>query len=166
MEIRGVKKEKELEYPKLKEINKKKLKECIPSSWLKIGVTAIIFDLMMKSKVFAAEFGMVEVSGGIVAYSTEGMLAKNIEIGCIIVACASIIALIISLVYFISKKIKLKKANQKYLIKKKIIKTVVIVTILLGLSLFIGKNALDIIYWSEEIFAKLYSEPDIYIPKN
>lgn len=62
---------------------------------------------------------MVEVSGGIVAYSTEGMLAKNIEIGCIIVACASIIALIISLVYFISKKIKLKKQIKNILLKRK-----------------------------------------------
>ena len=66
MEIKCIKKEKVVEYPKMNEVNNNKLKRCIPNKWMKLGITSFIFEVVLKNKAFATTFGQ-EISGDVVA---------------------------------------------------------------------------------------------------
>ena len=59
MEIKCIKKEKVVEYPKMNEINNNKLKRFIPDKWMKLGITSLIFEIVQKNSVFASTMGQM-----------------------------------------------------------------------------------------------------------
>ena len=95
MEIKCVKKEK-IEYPKINEISNKKLKTCIPNKWIKLGVTTLIFEIIIKNKVFATTLNPndIQVLGGDVAVIEAIPATTYINTG---ITLGTIILFIISL---------------------------------------------------------------------
>lgn len=116
MEIKCVKKEK-IEYPKINEISNKKLKTYIPNKWIKLGVTSLIFEFIIKNKVFATTLvpDEIQVLGGDVAVIEAIPATTYINTG---ITLGTIILFIISFFGFLLTKIKLNKGNEKQKIKK------------------------------------------------
>lgn len=149
MEIKPIKKIERKEYPNLNEINQNKLKYRIPKRWLNFGITTFLFDIVIKSKVFAITPNEIIVddiqvaTGGIVAeYQPIYNLAR---VGCSIVSIISAIALFISFVNILHIKAKAKTENKKMDINKKTKIICIISIVLLSLSI-IGRliiNYLD-----------------------
>jgi len=116
MEIKCVKKEK-IEYPKINEISNKKLKTYIPNKWIKLGVTSLIFEFIIKNKVFATTLvpDEIQVLGGDVAVIEAIPATTYINTG---ITLGTIILFIISFLGFLLTKINLNKDNEKQKIKK------------------------------------------------
>ncbi len=53
MEIRNVVNEVKKDYPKMKQVSKKKLENSIPNKWLKVGLSSLAIAIVMNSKIFA-----------------------------------------------------------------------------------------------------------------
>ena len=53
MEIRNIENEVKKEYPKMEQISKKRLTKCIPEKWKKLGLSYVLINMMIKSKVLA-----------------------------------------------------------------------------------------------------------------
>ena len=51
MEIRSVKK-REVSYPKMREVSVEKVKKAIPNTWVKLGITSVLFNVLMGNKVW------------------------------------------------------------------------------------------------------------------
>lgn len=116
MEIKCVKKEK-IEYPKINEISNKKLKTCIPNKWIKLGVTSLIFEFIIKNKVFATTLNPndIQVLGGDVAVIEAIPATTYINTG---ITLGTIILFIISLLGLLLTKIKLNKGKEEQKTKK------------------------------------------------
>lgn len=116
MEIKCVKKEK-IEYPKINEISNKKLKTYIPNKWIKLGVTSLIFEFIIKNKVFATTLvpDEIQVLAGDVAVIEAIPATTYINTG---ITLGTIILFIINFLGFLLTKIKLNKGNEKQKIKK------------------------------------------------
>lgn len=116
MEIKCVKKEK-IEYPKINEISNKKLKTCIPNKWIKLGVTSLIFEFIIKNKVFATTLNPndIQVLGGDVAVIEAIPATTYINTG---ITLGTIILFIISLLGMLLTKIKLNKGKEEQKTKK------------------------------------------------
>ena len=136
MEIKGIEKEK-VEYPTIDEISDKKLKASIPKKWTKLGITSVLFDILMKNKVFArtAEemHELIQIleprsSGGVVV-PEEPAISISREIF-LIIRSISIIAFVISTIMIVNTKIKSKKQKESIKISKKI-KIVCITSVIL-----------------------------------
>ena len=116
MEIKCVKKEK-IEYPKINEISNKKLKTYIPNKWIKLGVTSLIFEFIIKNKVFATTLvpDEIQVLGGDVAVIEAIPATTYINTG---KTLGTIILFIISLLGLLLTKIKLNKGKEEQKTKK------------------------------------------------
>lgn len=116
MEIKCVKKEK-IEYPKINEISNKKLKTCIPNKWIKLGVTALIFEFIIKNKVFATTLNPndIQVLGGDVAVIEAIPETTYINTG---ITLGTIILFIISLLGLLLTKIKFNKGKEEQKTKR------------------------------------------------
>lgn len=120
MEIKCIKKEKVVEYPKMNEVNNDKLKRCIPNKWMKLGITSFIFEVVLKNKAFATTFGQ-EISGDVVAVDSfpplvnGGTTSAYMNYGII---GGTIIFFVISIIGVIITKVKLNKNKENNKIKK------------------------------------------------
>ena len=116
MEIKCVKKDR-IEYPKINEISNKKSKTCIPNKWIKLGVTSLIFEFIIKNKVFATTLdpNSVQVLGGGVAVIDVIPTTLYINNG---ITLGTIMLFVISLLGLILTKIKLNKGNEEQKTKK------------------------------------------------
>ena len=134
MEIKCIKKEKVVEYPKMNEVNNNKLKSFIPDKWMKLGITSLIFEIIQKNRVFASTNG--QMIGGITtttdSYSSskmEGMTSAYMNYGIIGV---TIIFFVIGIIGVIITKAKLNKneENNKIIEMYKLFKILSIISIL------------------------------------
>ena len=144
MEIKAVDKEK-IEYPKMNEISNKKLKNCIPNKWTKLGITPLIFGIIMKNKVFATSFDEIlntstagvlpfeeqvlagdiaVLAGGIAVIDPIPIIYRHITLGTIIMFVISLIGLLIT-----RSKINKEGENGKIRKLKKIFKILLIIAI-------------------------------------
>lgn len=116
MEIKCVKKEK-IEYPKINEISNKKLKTCIPNKWIKLGVTSLIFEFIIKNKVFATTLNPndIQVLGGDVAVIEAIPATTYINTG---ITLGTIILFIVSLLGLLLTKIKFNKGKEEQKTKR------------------------------------------------
>lgn len=135
MEIKCVKKEK-IEYPKINEISNKKLKTCIPNKWMKLGVTTLIFETIIKNKVFAttSDSNSIQVLGGDVAVIETIPITSYINSG---ITLGTIIIFAISILGFYLTKIKLNKDKDKENEKTKKLKNVFKILSITSLLVFI-----------------------------
>lgn len=141
MEIRSIKNEKEVSYPKSNEISDKTLKRNIPKKWRRIGLTSLVLIFVMKSCTFAKNDSIVLTAGfapsttptaGVVQTKNPILLVASAGIGII-----AVITFLISLIAIIKTKIKAKKENEK--VKVKIIyKIMFIISIILIIASIIG----------------------------
>ncbi len=60
MELKSIKEETRKEYPKMGQVESKKLKKCIPSKWSKIGITSFALGLILKNTAYATEYTAVD----------------------------------------------------------------------------------------------------------
>lgn len=136
MELKNVILEKQVNYPKMNEINPNKLINRIPHQWKKIGLATFILGATIQNKTWAANFTIdTTIQGGLpVQHSVYGQVLNII----MPIQLASIIGFMISLIMIIRSKIIGKKENRKIKIKKGI-KIIFIVSILLFLITVIGK---------------------------
>lgn len=136
MEIKCVKKEK-IEYPKINEIGNKKIKHSIPDKWLKLGVTSFLFNVLMQSKAFAT-FNTNEIFADVAGIQGAELhydpIYNYIKCGCNITTLISALAVIISLIMTIIRKLKAKKQGENTKVSKKIKLVFIISVILLILS--------------------------------
>lgn len=139
MEIKSVEQQKIIEYPRINEISNIKVKHSIPDKWLKFGITSFLFNILMKSNVFAINISEISpddmITAGVLPYYNP--IYTYIKAGCNIVSFISALSFIISVVMIIYKKIKLKKQNTEFKISKKI-KIVLILSIILFVLSRIG----------------------------
>ena len=63
MEIRNVENEVKKEYPKMEQISKKRLTKCIPGKWKKLGLSYVLINMMVKSKVWAFDPSNTIIAG-------------------------------------------------------------------------------------------------------
>lgn len=133
MEIKSVKKEK-IEYPTINEISNKKLKNCIPNKWMKLGINALIFEIIMKNKAFANTLNsdFRQVLGGDITTVEDiqrEIYINNINDG---ITIGTRILFVISFLGLIFTKIKLSKGNEEQRIKrfKNIFKILLIISVL------------------------------------
>lgn len=131
MEIKCVKKEK-IEYPKIDEISNKKLKTCIPNKWIKLGVTSLIFEFIMKNKVFATTDTTLDILGGDVAVIEEIPVTAYINTG---IQLGTVIVFIISLLGLLLTKIKISKDKEEQ--KTKRVKNVFKILLIISPLVFI-----------------------------
>ena len=123
MEIKRIDNEVINEYPKMNEFNKKDLKRYVPRKWTKLGVTTLIFSIIMKAtKVKAISVGNVTFPEGI----ELGGVARRynpvylyLQTGSNIFKITSILLLAISAICSIVKKYKNKKGKNTKLTNKK-----------------------------------------------
>lgn len=116
MEIKCVKKEK-IEYPKINEISNKKLKTCIPNKWIKLGVTSLIFEFIIKNKVFATTLNPndIQVLGGDIAVIEAIPATTYTNTG---ITLGTIILFIVSLLGLLLTKIKFNKGEEEQKTKR------------------------------------------------
>ena len=148
MEIKMVKKEK-VDYPKMNEINNKKLKNCIPNKWAKLGITPLIFGIVMKSKVLATSYNanLIEEQflAGYVLPPEEQVLAGDIAVVDTIpittyinrgITLGTVLIFIISLIGLIITKRKINKDSENRKIKK--LKNIFKILLIISIVIFIG----------------------------
>lgn len=112
MEIRSAKK-REVSYPKMKELSIEKVKKAIPNTWLKLGITSVLFNVLMQSKVLAVGNPNVEIQNNYIGGAVQPQLKVNwLVFGCNVVSVMSLLFAIISAVIIICKKIKSRKNNK------------------------------------------------------
>lgn len=145
MEIKSVRKEK-IDYPKMNEINNKKLKTCIPNKWAKLGITPLIFGIIMKNKVLATTFneiletstaGILPVEGQVLAGDVA--IVDAIPITTYInrgITLGTVLIFIISLIGLIITKIKINKDSENRKIKK--LKNIFKILLIMSIVIFIG----------------------------
>ena len=131
MERKGVEKEK-IEYPTIDEISDKKLKASIPKKWTKLGITSVLFDILMKNKVFARTIEEVikqeqPLAGIQPTIEPAILISRGIFL---IIRSISVIAFVISTIMIFNTKIKSKKQKESIKISKKI-KIVCITSVIL-----------------------------------
>ena len=127
MEIKGIEKEK-IEYPTIDEMSDKKLKASIPKKWSKLGITSVLFDILMTNKVFATTIEELEE-----LIIQEAGVQQTIEPAILIsrgIRSISVIAFVISTIMIVNTKIKSKKQKESIKISKKI-KIVCITSVIL-----------------------------------
>lgn len=134
MEIKCIKKEKVVEYPKMNEINNNKLKRFIPDKWMKLGITSLIFEIVQKNRVFASTMG--QMIGGITtttdSYSSskmEEMTSAYMNYGII---GATIIFFVIGIIGVIVTRSKLNQNEEDNKVRRlyKLFKILSIISIL------------------------------------
>lgn len=113
MEIKNVEKEK-VEYPKINEISEKKLKNCIPNRWRKIGIVSILFEMLTEGKAFASSqwpndiHNLLpidsQIAGGVVYHYENPVYVGGRKI-CGITAIISTIILFMTLIKILRKKL-------------------------------------------------------------
>ena len=138
MEIRSAKK-REVSYPKMREVSVEKVKKAIPNKWLKLGITSVLFNVLIQSKVLAVGNPNVEIQNNYIGGAVSPQLKVNwLAFGCNVVSVMSLLFAIISAVIILCKKIKSKKDNTVKV--SKIWKVIFVVSILLFvlLRLYIG----------------------------
>lgn len=136
MEIKNVVNEVENNYPKMKQINKKDLKNNIPNKWKNIGIFSFGIIMVMRNKVLAVNPATIDVAGG---FPVKQSIYDNVYH---IIQNVLVITFIISGLYILITKIKYKKQNKP----KKVgivAKVIFIISILLTILSFIVKAILD-----------------------
>ena len=122
-------KKRKIEYPKINEMSNKKLKTCIPTKWIKLGVTSCLFNILIQNKVFAVvpldDISVVDVTPGLLPYNNP--IYYSVKSGCNVVSLISALTFIMSIVMIISKKSKSEKQER---VSKKI-KIISIISIIL-----------------------------------
>ena len=125
MEIKRIDNEVINEYPKMNELNKKDLKKYVPKKWTKIGVTTLIFSIIMKAtkvKATTPRIGNVtfpdgiELGGGVRRYNPVYLYLQT---GSNIFKITSILLLAISAICSIVKKCKNKQEKDTKLTNKR-----------------------------------------------
>lgn len=118
MEIKCVKNECEKKYPKINEFSNKKLKSYIPNNWTKIGITSLIFEIIIKNKVIATAINPAEIQvlGGDVAVIEEiPTIASKVNMG---ITIGTVVLFIISFLGLCLTKIKFNKDKSNQRLKK------------------------------------------------
>lgn len=137
MEIKKVEKQIKVEYPKINEISNKKIKCSIPNKWLKLGVTAFLFDALMRNETFAVTPSKITpdiVTAGVITYNP---IYNYVRSGCNIVSLISASTFLISSIMIIYTKLKAKKQDKKIKVSKKV-KIIFIISIILFILSKIG----------------------------
>ena len=124
-----------VEYLTKDEISDKKLKLSIPKKWSKLGITSVLFDILMKNKVFATTIEELieqeELQQPPLAQPKFEPAAILISRGIFsIIRSISVIAFVISTIMIVNAKIKSKKQKESIKISKKI-KIVCITSVIL-----------------------------------
>lgn len=122
-----------VEYPTKDEISDKKLKLSIPKKWSKLGITSVLFDILMKNKVFATTIEEL-----IKQEELQRLAQPKFEPAAILISrgifsiirSISVIAFVISTIMIVNTKIKSKKQKESIKISKKI-KIVCITSVIL-----------------------------------
>ena len=141
MEIRSVKKRK-VSYPKMREVSVEKVKKAIPNTWVKLGITALVLNVLMGNKVWGiSETDIFNDLNNplIIAGAEPTHIRVNYFIfGCNLISFIAFITAAVSAIVILRKKIKYKKDNTIKL--SKIWKIIFVVSILLFvlLRLYIG----------------------------
>ena len=141
MELKKVVSE-ETKYVTKKNVDEKILKKNIPSKWKKVGITAAIFSVIMRSKTILAvsEFiniGSVTPTAGVLPVDRTPPIAyvlKNIGYA------TSIVTAILGIIYFI----KMKKDQEKVKVLKDVSVTLLIIAIVSLISGFL----IEYFYWN------------------
>lgn len=111
-----------VEYPTKDEISDKKLKLSIPKKWSKLGITSVLFDILMKNKVFATTIEEL-----IKQEELQRLAQPKFEPAAILISrgifsiirSISVIAFVISTIIIVNTKIKSKKQKESIKISKK-----------------------------------------------
>ena len=128
IEIKNVVKETNYEYPKLNQIDEKRIQNNIPNKWIKVGLSSLVISFLVNNKVIATNVDVIkpEHLGGI-TYSEPISIASRIATVVIfIIALLSIFTFIITGFSILIAKIKSKKV-------KKWIKVIFIISIILSI---------------------------------
>lgn len=147
MEIKSIKNEKEISYPKSNEISNKIIKRNMPRKWRRIGLVSSALALISENMVFAAEYagGSGKATINIVEINTAGndsIQTVGTPVGNICAITSSVL-FAISLILIIVNKLKIKKENKKETKIKKGYKIFFIVSAVLLLISIIIKILLD-----------------------
>jgi hypothetical protein len=134
MEIRSVKK-REVSYPKMREVSVEKVKKAIPNTWVKLGITGLVFNVLMGNKVWGIsnEFNISNqfVSG---MFPRHRPIFGLIGLGYLSFSFVSLIIAISTAIMILYKKIKYKKDNT-IKVSKKIKKTFIVSSIFVVLGI-------------------------------
>ena len=124
MEVKCIEKEK-VEYPKMNEMSKKKLKDSIPNKWMKLGITTFVFQFLLKNKVLA-ETPEQTLAGDVVVDTAN---PPN-DIGTTTIG--SIVMFVVCLIGVILTSIRLKKdsENKKIKVLKIVFEVLLIISVL------------------------------------
>lgn len=135
MEIKCIEKEK-VEYPKMNEMSKKKLKDSIPNKWMKLGITTFVFQFLLKNKVLA-ETPEQTLAGDVVVdtanppndIGTTTIALTFIDSG---ITIGSIVMFVVCLIGVILTSIRLKKdsENKKIKVLKIVFEVLLIISVL------------------------------------
>ena len=135
-------------YPRINQIKRKKVKNSIPTKWLKLGLTTMLIKTIMNNKSLASDIvnrayeftdptvnpqNKGDIAGGIITTTPfDGVHA----ILTLILNCSVIISIIFGLILLI-KKIKKKKPHKAFLI-------IFIIAIVIAIGCLIGHLGLDV----------------------
>ena len=141
MKIEKVTNEIKRQYPSQKTFNTESLKNYIPKKWYTVGVTSVLFNYIMSNKVFATnDSDSITHSRSIIAGLEpsyyEPVYYKYAEM----IASASIIIFIISVIGILYIKIKSKKQNKTFKIEK-----IIKITLILSIVIYVLANIVLII---------------------
>ena len=140
MEIKSVKKC-EVEYPTMNQMSDSKIKNAIPKKWIKLGVTSIVFNMLMKSKVLGISFDESQIAGGFPTPIAIPLHVKVMSTSAAIFEIISTIALVISGSSMIITKRKSKKKGESKKVSRKTKLVFILSVIVLILSFVIGRIA-------------------------
>ena len=137
MEIRSVKK-REVSYPKMREVSVEKVKKAIPNTLVKLGITSVLFNVLMGNKVWGLSENVVITKCSLGCLVPSPIRANYFIFGCNLISFIAFITAAVSAIVILRKKIKYKKDNTIKL--SKIWKIIFVVSILLFvlLRLYIG----------------------------
>lgn len=141
MELKKVVSE-ETKYVTKKNMDEKILKKNIPSKWKKVGITAAIFSVIMRSKTILAVSELINI-GSITP--TPGLLPVDRTPPIVYVLknigyATSIATAILGIIYFI----KMKKDQEKVKVLKDVSVTLLIIAIVSLISGFL----IEYFYWN------------------
>ena len=142
MKIKNINNEVINEYPKINGFDKKKLKKYIPSKWSKLGLTTLIFNIIMKVPKVNARIDVNRIDGGF-PHEEIVEIEKNpiygvLDKGNVIFKTVSFLLLILSILFTIIKLYKNKKGQSTKLTNTKMKILYIITAIIVILSIIIS----------------------------
>lgn len=150
MEIRCVVNEVKNEYPKIKQVSKKKLANSIPIRWLKVGLSSLGIAMIMKNKALALssrDINTIDIAGVVPARIPISIPIpiRICNVACPIVQRVSAVVFIITGLSILITNMKYKKQPEPKKVKKWI-KVVFILSIIVFILSILTKcviNSID-----------------------